>query len=323
MKSASPTTALELADVTPMLDVEKAGHPIASWWGRRQHFVALTKPRLSMMSVLTAGFGLLAAAGAVPDAPLSLGLVTLTILGSALAAGGAASLNMALEHRQDALMKRTRDRPTATGIIAPKEAFIVGIVLAAAGVALLTYGATLTAGLLAIATVGLYAAIYTPLKQKSLWATEIGAVAGALPPLIGWAAVEGAPFWLGGYLFGILFFWQIPHFMAISWLYRDDYQRGGFTMLAIKDATGNKVSKVAWYYAISLVALAPLPTYLGAGSLWFGFLAFFVSANMARHAWAFRQREERRPAGRKLFMTSLITLPMLLGSLVLDQWMRS
>ena len=192
-----------------------------------EDFYELTKPRLSFLSVLTAIVGYLSAN---PTRDLS---VLLSLLfGTSLAAGGAAVLNQWMERDADAKMVRTRERAIAAGRVQPLHAFIYGSILSALGCFLLFIGANALAGTLTAVTVVTYILLYTPLKRLTTWNTLVGAIPGALPPLIGWAAATGKIDLLGWVLFAILFLWQMPHFFAIAWTYRKDYAQGGFVMLS-------------------------------------------------------------------------------------------
>jgi protoheme IX farnesyltransferase len=180
-------------------------------------YVELTKPRLSLLSVLTALVGYLAA-----RPPADGWKMLFVIVGTSLAAGGVASLNQWMEHDTDARMKRTADRPIPSGKVATGSAFILGVVMCIAALFIIFAKVNPLAALFTLLTIFSYLGWYTPAKRFSRWSTEIGAIAGAFPPLIGWAAGEGRVSALGWILFGILFFWQVPHFMAIAWTYRRD-----------------------------------------------------------------------------------------------------
>ena len=208
-------------------------------------YVALTKPRLNFLVVLTT------AAGYFLGAPGSLDFWAMAsaVVGTALVAGGAAVLNQVYERDTDALMRRTRMRPLPDGRVAPTDATLFGLALTGCGLMLLAARANSWAALLALATVVIYLIVYTPMKRISSLSTLVGAVPGALPPLIGWAASHGAASTGGGVLFAIVFLWQIPHFMAIAWLYRDDYRKAGFTMLPVVEPDGRRTGRQAVLYA--------------------------------------------------------------------------
>lgn len=279
-------------------------------------YLELTKPRLSMLSVITALVGFLAAR---PDAAWPGGFHVL--VGTALAAGGAAVFNQWMERRTDARMNRTMDRPLPTGSVSPGAAFIWGSVLSLAGVGHLLYWANLPAGLLAAATIFIYVLLYTPMKRTSGLSLEVGALAGALPPLIGWAAAEGRVSALGWILFGILFLWQVPHFLAIAWMYRDDYAAVNFPMLTVVDESGNRAARHAFIYCGALLIVSVLPYFLGQATVVYFVPALLLGLHFVWKNWIFLRRTERDAAARKVFHTSIIYLPVLLAFLVADRWL--
>jgi protoheme IX farnesyltransferase len=237
--------------------------------------------------------------------------------GTALLCGGASALNQYLERDADALMERTRRRPIPGGRIRPEEALVFGLALSAAGLGVLAFVNPLTLALGAASLVS-YVLAYTPLKRVTSLCTVVGAVPGALPPLMGWAASRGSLGAAGWGLFAILFLWQLPHFLAIGWLYRDDYARGGFPMLAVTDRDGASTGRQAVLYATALLPVtlaAGLLASAGAGYLWGGLvlgLGFLACA--AAFAW-------KRTVGsaRRLFLASVLYLPLLLGLMVFDR----
>ena len=166
----------------------------------------------------------------------------------------------------------------------------------------------------------LYVLLYT-LKRLTTWNTIVGAVPGALPPLIGWAAAEGSISTLGWILFAILFLWQLPHFFAIAWTHRRDYAQGGFVMLSNADKTGHKVAVQSFVFSFALLLSTLLPVVLGYASWWFGIFALIMGLYMLRPALAFLKADQRDQAARKLFIASICYLPALLVPLVLDLWL--
>ena len=219
-------------------------------------YVALTKPRLNGLVVATSAAGyMLGAAGS-----LDLSAMAWAVSGTALVAGGAAVLNQVYERDTDRLMRRTRTRPLPDGRVPAPEARRFGVMLAVAGLALLAARSNSLAFGLAAATLVIYLALYTPLKRRSPFATLVGAVPGALPPLIGWAAAHGAVSAGGAALFAIVFLWQIPHFMAIAWLYRDDYEKAGFPMLPVIEPDGRSTGRQAAIYAALLLPASLVPS---------------------------------------------------------------
>ncbi|MDD2763584.1 MAG: heme o synthase [Opitutaceae bacterium] len=285
-------------------------------------YLELTKPRLSSLSVLTALVGYLAALSGLSgvEGPARNGWTLLNVLlGTAMAAGGVAALNQWLEADTDALMERTRSRPIPAGRVTTGSAFVLGWSLCAGGLALLFACVNGLSALCALATMVCYLALYTPAKRWSRWSTEIGAVAGALPPLIGWTAAEGRISPLGWILFGVLFFWQIPHFMAIAWTYRRDYEAVNFPMLSVRDAGGGRVA--AWSVAntVLLVAVTLLPVALGYCGPAYGVAAAGLGAWYLWRALAFLRPAGRETAARRLFFASIFYLPVLLAALVIDR----
>lgn len=279
---------------------------LAAYW-------ELTKPRLSMMAVITALLGFLAASNGD-----SLGLAAV-FLGTALAAGGAAALNQWWERREDALMERTADRPLPKRQLSPKASVIFGSTLCLLGPAIVWLGSNALAGVLTAVTVVTYVLLYTPLKKVTPWSTEVGAIPGALPPLIGWVAAEGSIGWVGLFLFAVLYAWQLPHFMAISWLYREDYRRGGFQMLSLHDKTGQQVSLRAVIWATPLLALTVLAWVANESGWLFLIGGSLLCLGYLREAWRMLKATERDQPARRLFFASIIFLPCYLILMVADR----
>lgn len=280
-------------------------------------YLELTKPRLSLLSVVTALVGFWAAR------PGDAWWGTFHVFfGTALAAGGAAVLNQWLERQTDARMHRTMDRPIPAGAVSPGAALVWGLLLAVAGVGHLLFWANVPAGMIAAATILIYVLIYTPMKRCSGLSLEVGALAGALPPLIGWAAAEGRVSALGWILFGILFLWQLPHFLAIAWIYRDDYAAVHFPMLTVVDETGNRAATRAFVSCLGLLVVSALPYYpLGEATLFYFVPALLLGLFFVWKTWLFRREKDRDGSARKVFHTSISYLPLLLGFLVVDRWL--
>lgn len=276
----------------------------------------LTKPRLSLMNVITAMLGYFAAGPAADYRVLGA-----LVAGTTLAAFGAGALNMWWERQEDAGMRRTRDRPTVTGVISPAAALWTGIGLGIAGVGVLALGVNLTASALTAATIILYIFAYTPLKKITPWSTEIGAIPGALPPLIGWVAAGAGFSGLGWILFAFLFAWQIPHFMAICWTCREDYREAGFKMLSLVDPSGHRVAVKAFIWSVLMVVISFLP-YGTDGLGWLFLVATSILAVVAlQPAIAFLSRNNRDANARRVFFTSIIYLPAYLMVLVVDRFL--
>jgi protoheme IX farnesyltransferase len=277
-------------------------------------YLALTKPRLSLLSVITAlvGYG----AGRPPFIP---GELLAVIIGTTLAAGGVAALNQWMEHDTDAQMKRTADRPIPAGRVHTGSAFVLGGVMCSAALGIIFVKVNGLAAFFTLLTIFSYLGWYTPAKRWSRWSTEIGALAGAFPPLIGWAAAEGRISALGWILFGILFFWQMPHFMAIAWTYRRDYAAVHFPMLPVRDQAGGWVAGWSFFNAIALVFVSVLPTVLGLASYWYLIAAILGGAWFLWRAVVFLRPTDRDLAARHLFLASIAYLPLVLGALVADR----
>lgn len=277
-------------------------------------YFELTKPRLSFLSILTALVGYLAA-----DAERNLLVLGSLLVGTSLAAGGAAALNQWMEHESDARMARTRNRPVPAGVVSPYAALAFGIGLSCLGSLVLFLGANTLSATLAILTIVTYIFAYTPLKKVTVHNTLVGAVPGAIPPLIGWAAATGALNPLGWMLFAILFLWQLPHFYAIAWMHRNDYQQAGYRMLPQVDPSGRKTARDSLVYTLALVACSLLPLLPGFTSWLYGGVALILGTIFTLRAWDFlNQPDQRDRTARALFLTSILYLPVLLLSLVLD-----
>ena len=279
---------------------------------RAGDFVALTKPRLNSLVVVSAGVGYVLGAGAAPD----LGVALHALIGCGLVAGSAAAFNQVAERDVDKAMRRTERRPLAAGRVTPTEGTVFAGLVGAIGLTELAIGANVLAALVALVTLVCYAGIYTPLKRRTEWATLVGAVPGALPPVIGWAAARGALTVEAAVLFGIVFLWQLPHFHALAWLHRDDYARAGLPLVATGDPDGRRTAAHAAAYAAALVPMSLAPALVGLVGPGHLAVAGPLGALLLIPALRFRrQRDDRR--ARALFVASLAYLPLLWISLVL------
>jgi protoheme IX farnesyltransferase len=281
---------------------------------RISDYVALTKPRLNLLVLVTTLAGLyLASPSGVPAA-----ILVHTLVGTALVAGGAAALNQAWERQTDSLMRRTRIRPVPAGRLTVAEGSWFGIGLSLVGLAELTFAVNPVAASVAAATLASYVLVYTPLKARTSLATLVGGVPGALPPVIGWAAATGDISLEALVLFGIVFFWQMPHFLAIAWMYRDDYARAGIPLLPVLEPTGRRTGRQALIYAAALWPVSLLPAVIGlagpaylASATILGVLFIWLAARFAR--------ARSMSSARALFASSIVYLPLLLGALVVDR----
>ena len=277
-------------------------------------FAELVKARLTLLVLLTTAVGYYLAA----TPPLNYALFFHVVFGTALAAAGAAALNQWWEHRLDALMLRTKARPIPAGRMRPRDALVIGMVLAIGGLLYLNLTCNGLTTFLAAATIAIYIFGYTPLKRLSTTNTLVGAVPGAIPPMIGWAAAQGrlsAEAWT---LFAIMFVWQIPHFFAIAWMYREDYDRAGFRMLSSGDETGARSASQSVLFCMLLLIITGVPTYLGLTSASYLIAALALGAWFTAAAMHFHNRRTPR-AARSLFLTSIVYLPLLLLALVITK----
>ena len=282
-----------------------------------RHYFELTKPRLSLMSVITAMIGYLAA---VPYSYVDWSRTFFVVLGTGFCAAGVAALNQWMESDLDALMKRTADRPIPSGAVQPGSAFVVGWCLTIAGIMTLFKYVNGMSAFLALATVVAYLAIYTPAKKWSRWNTEIGAISGALPPMIGWAAAGRSNSSLGWCLFAILYTWQMPHFFALAWTYRKDYAAAGMKMISVEDPSGRRVSRRAFIWTVLLVAASVMPTLLGYCSWYYFTSAVLLGLWFMQSAFTFLNPAKRETEARRLFFISIGYLPLILGLLVADRF---
>lgn len=278
-------------------------------------YIELTKPRITLMVLVTVAMGQFLASAAAPQPALLLH----ALIGAALACSGAGALNQYIERDTDSLMNRTRFRPLPAQKVSPMTVVALGTALAIGGVAYTAVTVNTVAAAINALTVATYLFVYTPMKRHSSLSTLAGAVPGALPPVIGWAAVDpnlGAGGWI---LFGIVFLWQIPHFLAIARLYRDDYASGGFPMLAVMDDPGDLTGRMMVLYAAALVPVSSMLVVAGVAGTFYLFAALALGAAYTAAAVVAR-RDETREAARRLLLTSVAYLPLLFAALVIDRW---
>ncbi|MBI4886229.1 MAG: protoheme IX farnesyltransferase [Acidobacteria bacterium] len=290
---------------------------LASGAGSRRiavDFLALTKPRLNLLVLVTTLAGLYLAS---PDG-VALPVLVHTLVGTTLVAGGAAAFNQVWERDTDTLMNRTRMRPIPSGRLGIAESAWFAAALSIAGIVDLAAGVNRLAAGVAALTLVTYVLVYTPLKRRSSLSTLVGAVPGALPPVIGWAAAQGSLSLPALVLFGIVFFWQMPHFLAIAWLYRDEYAAAGIPLLPVVEPDGRRTGRQALLYAAALWPVSLMPALVGlAGGAYIavatllGGMLIVLAARFARERSSF--------AARRLFLFSIIYLPLLWGALVADR----
>jgi len=278
-------------------------------------YITLTKPRLNFLAILTtlAGFYM------GSPSPLDKWLLLFTLLGTTGVAAGCGALNQWFEVDADKRMTRTKKRPIPAGRLSESQAFLFGLTLSVIGVMLLYWKVNALTAFLGLSALVSYIIFYTPLKQISSLCTVVGAIPGAIPPVMGWAAVQNQIGPQGWVLFFILFFWQMPHFLAIGWMYREDYARGGFPMLAVVDPKGNVTGLMSVAYAFALWPLSLFPAYLGmAGKVYFWsalVLSFGFLWQSVLLAWYKNMRH-----AKGLFWYSITYLPILFGLMALDRF---
>ena len=272
-------------------------------------YLALSKSRIVMMVLITTAAGYLFGAQRV-DWMLLLN----TLLGTGLVAAGTNALNQYIERDHDAKMRRTRLRPLPDGRISPRAALVFSVAIAILGTLYLGLAVNWLTAALGAFTLITYIFIYTPLKRVSTICTLIGAIPGAIPPLMGWTAATGVLGTGGWIIFAILFFWQLPHFMAISWMYRDDYARGGFAMLAVRDDDGVATAGHAVFYSFALLIVSALPSFFGLATYIYLAVALVAGSLLTFASFAFL--ESRTPVrARRLFMASNIYLVVMMALL--------
>lgn len=277
----------------------------------KKDLMTITKARLSLLVVVTTLCGYLAAARSSGEGFRAFTLFHI-LLGTVLAAFGSAVFNQLMEVDADARMSRTADRPLPAGRIPPAAAFLIGWVLAAFGIIHLGVKVDVSAAAFAAATLISYLFIYTPMKRRSSANTLVGAVSGALPPLIGWAGGGGGALtWGAAFWFLLLFLWQLPHFVAINWMYREEYERGGFVMWSNGDLDGARTARLALIFSAAVALLPLMPVATGLVTLWFLVPGLAAGGIMFWLAWRFFRSRERRDA-RSLFFFTLLYLPLVL-----------
>jgi heme o synthase len=265
-------------------------------------YLELSKSRIVMMVLMTTAGGYVIGAH-----PFDAIVLLHTLIGTALVAAGTNALNQYVERDLDAMMRRTRRRPLPAGRISPRAALIFAAAISVAGTLYLGLLVNWLTAFLGAFTLASYIFVYTPLKRVSTICTAVGAIPGAIPPLMGWTAATGA-LGLGGWIaFGILFFWQLPHFMAISWMYREDYARGGFRMLSVVDDDGKAVARQAILYSLALLTVSVAPYFFGMSGLVYLFAATLAGLWIFISSVMFLADRSPMPA-RSLFMSSNIYL---------------
>ena len=276
-------------------------------------YLALTKPRITWLILMSTAIGYVFGAK-------SWNFFTLfhTIVGTGLIASGTAALNQWYEREADGKMRRTQGRPLPSGQLDPTRALLFASAISIIGFVELVFGANLLTGLLGLFTLLTYLFIYTPLKQRSPHCTTIGAIPGAMPPLIGYAAASGTLTWEAWALFAILFVWQFPHFYAIAWMYREDYERAGIRMLPVVEPDGESTARRIVLYSMALLPISLLPRYLGMTGNVYAFGAVAMGALFLYTGFRIVNDRTRQRA-RSVLLASVVYLPMLYALMLLNR----
>ena len=274
----------------------------------------LVKARLTLLVLLTTAVGFYLGS----ESPINYMGLFHVFFGTAAAAAGAAALNQWWERKADALMRRTRTRPIPAGRMRPQQAFILGIALSVFGIGYLAIVCNALSAALAAITIAIYILAYTPLKRASTANTAVGAIPGAIPPMIGWAAARGSIGAGAWSLFAIVFLWQLPHFFAIAWMYREDYSRAGFRMISSDDRSGERSASQSVFFCILLLVIGGLPAFLGIANYVYLGVELLLGGMFTAVAMRFL-RMRNATAARLLFIASIVYLPLLLGALVLTK----
>ncbi|GMV26076.1 MAG: protoheme IX farnesyltransferase [Phycisphaerae bacterium] len=293
--------------------------------------VEATKPRITRLVTITSGVGFaMAGLGRSWRAEELIVTGTACVIGTALSAAGANALNQWMERDRDALMVRTCARPLPTRRVTPASVLGAGLLLSAAGVGLLLAACGPVPALLSLACILVYVLLYTPMKVMTPWATHVGTIPGALPPMIGWSAA-----WAGGgaasmqvaggwSLFALMTVWQMPHFLAIAWMFKDDYRRGGYRVLPVLDNGENRTARSIAMWSLLLVPATMAPAWAMWGLIGAPYLVV-SGVSAAAMVWLAARliRERTRGAARKLFFASIIQLPVLLLAMVAEGLVRA
>jgi protoheme IX farnesyltransferase len=276
-------------------------------------YIELAKPRVAVLVLFTVAVGFWLASRGTPD----VSALVHTVCATALVAAGASALNQLLERHSDALMQRTENRPLPSGRLQPVEVLVFGSLLAVGGLVYLAVAVRQPmAVVVTLATFASYVFLYTPLKRRTTLNTLVGAAPGALPPLIGWTAARGDISTEALALFLIVFLWQVPHFLAIAWIYRQDYARAGMQMLPVLDRTGSMTGRQMTVYCLALVPVSLVPALTGHAGVLYALGALVLGLVFLAAALGFVRKASVAQA-RRVLRASLLYLPVLLGLLLL------
>jgi len=284
---------------------------LAPAYPRTLGYLSLTKPDVTFLVVITTWAGYYMGA----TGPINWLHLAHALLGTTMIGAGTSALNHYFERRSDAQMRRTANRPLPTGVLRPAEALAFGVLLAAGGAAYLALAVNWLTSALGVITCVSYLGAYTPLKKRTTLATFIGAFPGAVPPLMGWAAARGSLSVEAWILYAILFIWQFPHFLAIAWMYREDYARAGIRMLPVVDHAGDATFRQILAYSAALIPASLLPAVSGMAGIAYFYLALLMGVAMMQVSlWAARTRTNQR--AKWLMHATVIYIPLLLGLLM-------
>ncbi len=284
-------------------------------------YLEITRPRITFMVMLTTAAGFVlsqGAQGASGGGPLPLALFFHALVGTGLVASCSSALNQVIEREHDAKMRRTEERPLPAGRLDPDRALAFSVALGVGGLVYLALAVNLLTALLGAVTLVAYVFVYTPLKRVTSFATVVGAAPGAMPPVMGWAAFSGhlgAGAWA---LFGILFFWQLPHFLSIAWMYRSDYARAGYPMLPVLEPDGASTARQAVLWAAALVPLSLVPSALGLTGMVYAVGASVLGLGYLAASITFGRRRTGT-SGRRLLLASVLYLPGILAVMLADR----
>ena len=297
-----------------MTTVKFDNSPRKGWTLKLRDFWTLTKPEVNFLVLVSTLVGFyLGSTG-----PFHLVLLLSTLFGTLLVASGTGTLNQYIERSFDGQMRRTARRPIPAGRVSANEALIFGLSLAAAGGLFLAVAVNILASVLALSTLGSYLIIYTPLKRHTPLCTWVGAIPGAMPPLIGWAAAcdhLGLGAWV---LYAMLFLWQFPHFMAIAWMYREDYSRAGYQMLPLSDRAGKTMAIQVLAFSILLIPVSLIPSLMGQAGMIYTLGALILGSGLLYYGVRLAHQRSNSLA-RQLLMASVVYLPMVFVLLMLDK----
>ena len=284
------------------------------WTLKLLDFWTLTKPEVNFLVLVSTLVGFYSGS----TAPFHWVLLLSTLVGTLMVACGTGTLNQYIERSYDGQMRRTARRPIPAGRVSPNEALIFGLSLAVAGGLFLAVAVNVLSSVLALSTLGSYLVIYTPLKRRTPMCTWIGAIPGAMPPLIGWAAARGHLDLGAWVLYAILFLWQFPHFMAIAWMYREDYSRAGYKMLPLTDGAGKTMAIQILAFSILLIPVSLIPSLLGQAGVIYLLGALILGSGLLYYGVRLA-RQRSNSLARQLLMASVVYLPVVFALLILDK----